>query len=309
MMKSPSLSPSFLRFISSSAATSFVPRHEPSTRKEVIELEDFVNRNKNLVVLTGAGISTESGLPDYRSEDVGLYARTNHKPVQHQEFIDSELRRKAYWARNYVAWNSFLNTEPNDAHHVLREWQMRGKVCQIVTQNVDRLHQKAGATKIIELHGSGFLVKCLNCNFEIDRHEFQIQLDELNQALPGLHGVGVMRPDGDVYIESEVVAKFKIPPCPQCSGILKPNIVFFGDNVPKWRVDQVYSFVTESDALLVVGSSLHVYSGYRFVLHALERKKDIAVLNIGPTRADHLHPILFIRRRAGEILPQIKLDY
>lgn len=285
-----------------------MPKHEPSTRRDVIDLENFVNNHNSLVVLTGAGISTESGLPDYRSEDVGLYARTNHKPVQHREFIESELRRKAYWARNYVAWNTFIKTEPNDAHFVLSEWQRKGKVHKIVTQNVDRLHQKSGATDVIELHGSGFLVKCLNCSHEIDRYKFQEQLDENNLSLPGLSAAEVLRPDGDVYIEPEIVEKFTIPPCPQCGGILKPNIVFFGDNVPKSRVDQVYTHVAESDALLVVGSSLHVYSGYRFVLHALEKGKEVAILNIGPTRADHLGTILFIRRRAGEILPQIKLD-
>lgn len=290
-------------------SSNFVPKHGPSTRRDVIDLENFVNsKNQKIVVLSGAGISTESGLPDYRSEDVGLYARTNHKPVQHREFIESELRRKAYWARNYVAWSTFIKTEPNEAHFVLSEWQQKGKVQKIVTQNVDMLHQKSGATDVIELHGSGFLVKCLTCTYDIDRYEFQERLDQNNRSLPGLCADEVLRPDGDVYIEPKVVEKFTIPPCPQCGGILKPNIVFFGDNVPKWRVDQVYSHIAESDALLVVGSSLHVYSGYRFVLHALEKNKDIAILNIGPTRADHLEPILFIRRRAGEILPQIKLD-
>ena len=307
MMKSLSLFPCFRRAFSSSVATNFVPRHNPSTKKDVIELENFVNRNQSIVVLTGAGVSTESGLPDYRSEDVGLYARTNHKPVQHREFIENELRRKAYWARNYVAWSSFIQTKPNKAHYVLSEWQRMGKVRQIVTQNVDRLHQKAGATDVIELHGSGFIVKCLSCTYEIDRYEFQIELDKANASSTALHADGVLRPDGDVYIEPNVVEKFNIPPCPKCGGNLKPNIIFFGDNVPKSRVEQVYSMVGESDALLVVGSSLQVYSGYRFVLHALEKNKEIAVLNIGPTRADHLNSILFIRRRAGEILPQIKL--
>lgn len=266
-----------------------------------------MNRNARIVVLSGAGISTESGLPDYRSEDVGLYARTNHKPVEHREFVESESRRKAYWARNYVAWNKFVQTKPNEAHRVLSEWERRKKVSQIVTQNVDRLHQKAGSTSVIELHGNGFLVKCLTCTYEVDRYKFQIELDEGNSTLAGLRGEGVLRPDGDVYIDPDVVERFKIPPCPRCGGNLKPNIVFFGDNVPKWRVEQVYHQVGESDALLVVGSSLHVYSGYRFLLHALERKKEVAVLNIGPTRADHLDSILFIRRRAGEILPRIKL--
>lgn len=283
-------------------------------------LDQFINQNKKVIVLTGAGISTESGLPDYRSAGVGLYDSKNHKPVQHLEFITSDARRKSYWCRNYFAWDRFKETKPNVAHVTLKKWQDLSKVDYIVTQNVDRLHQKAGSVNVIELHGSGFLIKCLSCDFRMSRLEFQEVLHSCNPSLKDLmihNPQEVIRPDGDIMLSDDIISSFHVPKCLNCSnGILKPDITFFGDNVPKERVDIVYRHVENSDGLLVVGSSLQVYSGYRFVLHALDKSKSVAIISIGKTRADHLasstkhnprNSIIFIRKRAGEILPRINI--
>ena len=288
----------------------FVPNHDPVTQDDVNQLQQFINSNRSkLIVLTGAGISTESGLPDYRSAGVGLYEKSNHKPVQHLEFITSENRRKSYWCRNYFAFDRFNLIQPNVNHRILANWQQNRIINQIITQNVDKLHQKAGADEVIELHGSGFIIKCMSCSNLIQRDAFQAILDDHNPAMRDIminSPTEVMRPDGDVLISDQLVAKFNVPKCSSCNGILKPNITFFGDNVSKDLVDRIYSLVESNDGLLVIGSSLHVYSGYRFVLHAIEKKKNVAIVSIGKSRADHLQDeILFIRKRAGELLPLI----
>ncbi len=177
-----------------------------------------------------------------------------------------------------------------------------------MTQNVDRLHQKAGTQNIIELHGNGYSVKCLFCKYSVSRFLFQQILTEINSDIISnnlINENNAIRPDGDVDIDSEFVQLFRYPSCSRCNGLLKPDIIFFGDNVPKDRVNDVYKKLNESDALLVIGSSLHVYSGYRFALSAAELKKPIAVINIGPTRIDNFDNILRLNGRAGDILPQI----
>ncbi|RWS02676.1 NAD-dependent protein deacylase Sirt4-like protein [Dinothrombium tinctorium] len=294
-------------------SSNFVPRHEPVTESDVNKLQTFVENASKLLVLTGAGISTESGLPDYRSEEVGLYARSNHKPMKLSQFMESEAMRKKYWTRNYIAFPRLTRIEPNAAHFTLTDWERKGKLVAIVTQNVDRLHQKSGAENVIELHGNGYVVKCvngnsINCSYKISRYLFQQQLNELNEDLFNNFDTLslALRPDMDVDLNSEMVQNFRVPSCPNCGGILKPDIVFFGDNVPKHIVSSVYEKVEQSDSLLVVGSSLKVYSAYRFVDFAHERKKKIAIVNIGPTRADHLN-VLHICKRSGEVLPKIKL--
>ncbi|XP_041058386.1 NAD-dependent protein lipoamidase sirtuin-4, mitochondrial isoform X2 [Carcharodon carcharias] len=275
----------------------FVPSSRPLDSIELEELQDFVLRSKKLFVLTGAGVSTESGIPDYRSEGVGLYARTARRPIQHSEFIRSAKGRQMYWARNYVGWPQFCCHQPNVAHDVLSKWETLGKLHWLVTQNVDALHSKAGSRRLTELHGCSHRVLCLGCGDVTPRSHLQEKFTALN---PGwteeAHGIA---PDGDVFLTDEQVKNFNVPSCESCGGILKPDVTFFGDTVSKKKVDFVYERVAESDAVLVAGSSLQVYSGYRFIIAAYEKKIPIALLNIGDTRADR-EATLKINARCGE---------
>nr|XP_014092993.1 NAD-dependent protein deacylase Sirt4 [Bactrocera oleae] len=285
-----------------SAKQQYVPKHNPVLEEDIKRLQDFLMSKSNIVVLTGAGISTESGIPDYRSEGVGLYARTNHKPIQHMEFVRSAEVRQRYWARNFVGWPSFSATEPNHTHHAVARFEREGRIQSVVTQNVDRLHTKAGSKNVIELHGSGYVVKCLSCEYRIDRHKFQDILNSLNPEFRD--APDMIRPDGDVEIPVEYVANFRIPPCPQCSGQLKPEIVFFGDNVPKQRVEQIAEMIYNGDGLLVLGSSLLVFSGYRMVLQTKDLNLPVAIVNIGETRADHLAD-LKLSAKCGDVIPKL----
>lgn len=252
-----------------------------------------------------AGISTESGIPDYRSEGVGLYARKNHKPIQHQEFVKSAEARKRYWARNYIGWDAFSRRAPNATHYSLARFEREGRIHGIVTQNVDRLHKKAGSKRVIEIHGSGYEVGCLSCDYEIDRHEFQAILKQMNPTISGEVMENMIRPDGDVEISQEAIDTFTIPDCPKCgTGNLKPKIVFFGDNVPIDRITDIVRMITVSDAILVLGSSLTVFSGYRIVLQAKELGIPVAVVNIGETRADKVVD-LKIAAKCGDVIPHL----
>ncbi|EDW53052.1 NAD-dependent protein deacylase Sirt4 [Drosophila sechellia] len=287
---------------SSTARQEYVPLHKPVVEDDIKRLEDFLLSKPNVLVLTGAGISTESGIPDYRSEGVGLYARSNHKPVQHMEFVKSSAVRKRYWARNFVGWPKFSATQPNATHHALARFEREERVQAVVTQNVDRLHTKAGSRNVVEVHGSGYVVKCLSCEYRIDRHDFQSILASLNPAFKD--APDMIRPDGDVEIPLEYIENFRIPECTQCGGDLKPEIVFFGDSVPRPRVDQIAGMVYNSDGLLVLGSSLLVFSGYRVVLQTKDLKLPVAIVNIGETRADHLADIK-ISAKCGDVIPKL----
>ncbi|XP_037724753.1 NAD-dependent protein deacylase Sirt4 [Drosophila subpulchrella] len=289
-------------FRGSTAKQEYVPHHKPVVEDDIKRLEDFLMSKPNVLVLTGAGISTESGIPDYRSEGVGLYARSNHKPVQHMEFVKSSAVRKRYWARNFVGWPKFSATQPNSTHHALARFEREGRVQAVVTQNVDRLHSKAGSQNVVEVHGSGYVVKCLSCEYRIDRHELQSILATLNPAFKD--APDMIRPDGDVEIPLEYIENFRIPECAQCGGDLKPEIVFFGDSVPKPRLDQIAGMVYNSDGLLVLGSSLLVFSGYRVVLQMKDLKLPVAIVNIGDTRADHLADIK-ISAKCGDVIPKL----
>lgn len=280
----------------------YVPKHKPPDPNDFYNLKNFLTKHQQLLVLTGAGISTESGIPDYRSEEVGLYARSNHKPIQYQEFIKYPKVRQRYWARNFVGWPRFSNIQPSATHHAVRQLEMAGKVTTVVTQNVDHLHQKAGSKNVIELHGSGYLVKCLSCPYEVDRFTLQDTLMERNPDMKG--SFSMIRPDGDVELSKEEVDKFSVPLCPKCEGAMKPDIIFFGDNVPKARVEQIRKQVSNSEAILVLGSSLTVYSSYRIILQAKEENKEVAILNIGPTRADDIADMK-VSTKCGDILPEL----
>ncbi|ELU13851.1 hypothetical protein CAPTEDRAFT_172150 [Capitella teleta] len=283
----------------------FVPRSKPATKEDVLQLQDFVDGARKLVVLTGAGLSTESGIPDYRSDKVGLYARTNRRPVDHSEFMRNASSRQRYWARNFVGWPIFSSHLPNASHEALYAWEKAEKLQWLITQNVDSLHHKAGSSRVSELHGCTHRVKCMDCHALYRRSELQHAFIELN---PGWDfTTPEIAPDGDVLLTDEQVKKFKVLDCQKCGGILKPDVVFFGDNVIKPKVEFIYDQIRAGDGLLVIGSSLFVYSGYRFALRAVELGKPLAILNIGETRADHLVN-LKVSALCGEILPQIRIS-
>jgi NAD-dependent deacetylase sirtuin 4 len=246
---------------------------------------------RRVLALTGAGISTESGIPDYRGPQTKHRER---KPVQHRDFVGSAAARARYWARSALGWPRFRAFEPNAGHRALARLGL-----PIVTQNVDRLHTKAGSQNVIELHGTLYFVRCLACGAAESRDGLQARLLELNPAAASWSFT--LAPDGDADIPAEALERFHVPGCVGCGGVLKPDVVFFGDNVPAPRVQQVIDQLHACDALLVVGSSLHVWSGYRFVLAAAERGLPVAILNLGETRGD-AHAALKIDAPAGEVL-------
>ena len=252
-------------------------------------------KGKRVCVLTGAGISTESGIPDYRGPTAPPRLRA---PIQHRDFLEQPHTRARYWARSMLGWPRFRKFEPNAAHRALASWSA---ATGLITQNVDRLHQKAGHRQVVELHGALAEVRCLSCPARIDRDELQQTLEADNpQALAWSY---TLFADGDADLPDEVVEGFIVRPC-DCGGVLKPDVVFFGDSVPRPRVETAFAQLDAADALLVVGSSLTVFSGYRFVLRAKERGQPIAVLNLGPTRAD-ADAAVKLAARAGELLPAL----
>ncbi|HVG62663.1 MAG TPA: NAD-dependent protein deacetylase [Hyalangium sp.] len=256
-------------------------------------------RGRRTVVLTGAGCSTESGIPDYRGPGTRARARN---PIQHMEFLSRPEVRARYWARSLIGWPRFSQARPNAAHHALAALERDGHVLGLITQNVDRLHHAAGSTRIIELHGALAEVRCLSCGQRVPRAELQERLVALN---PGFMEQQVeLRPDGDAELPLEAVRSFRVADCTSCGGAMKPDVVFFGDNVPRPIVDAAFAMVEEADALLVVGSSLAVFSGYRFVLRASERHMPIAMINLGESRGEELADVR-VEARAGEVLPQL----
>lgn len=244
-------------------------------------LADFVERHPRLFVLTGAGCSTDSGIPDYRDAN-GDWKR--RQPVRYQEFIGSGLIRRRYWARSLLGWPAFARARPNAAHAALARLEAAGFVHQMITQNVDGLHQRAGSRRVIDLHGRLDAVVCLECRYRGPREAFQRALAEQNPAFAAL--AATVGPDGDADLEAVDFSGFQIPDCPHCGGTLKPAVVFFGESVPKPRVERACQRLAEADALLVVGSSLTVFSGYRFCRLATACGQPIAALNLGRTRAD-----------------------
>ncbi|MCK8784196.1 NAD-dependent protein deacetylase [Roseomonas sp. NAR14] len=250
---------------------------------ESVALQDFIGRHRRLFVLTGAGCSTGSGIPDYRDAD-GQWKRT--PPVTIQAFLGSEATRRRYWARSMVGWRSFGRARPNRTHHALARLEASGGTTLLLTQNVDRLHQAAGSRRVIDLHGRLDVVRCLDCGGTLPRESMQAALLRRN---PGWAMLDAGRaPDGDADLEAQDFSGFDVPPCPACGGVLKPDVVFFGENVPRERVEAAYHALDEADAVLVVGSSLMVWSGLRFVQRAADLGKPIAAVNLGRTRADAL---------------------
>jgi NAD-dependent SIR2 family protein deacetylase len=246
-------------------------------------LRDFIDAHPRLFVLTGAGISTDSGIPDYRDR-AGQWKRT--PPVTYQAFMHEPATRRRYWARSLVGWRRFGRAEPNATHRALVTLEQRGQVELLVTQNVDRLHQRAGSRQVVDLHGRLDEVRCMACDWRQQRHAFQQTLEAHNPAWVRLDAADA--PDGDADLEGHDFARFDVPPCPDCGGIVKPDVVFFGENVPRERVEAAGKACLTADAVLVVGSSLMVFSGYRFVAAAAKAGRPIATVNLGVTRADPL---------------------
>ena len=236
-----------------------------------------------LVILTGAGISAGSGIPTYR-DDAGRWQRSD--PIQHMEFIQQHAKRQRYWARSMNGWSYVARSQPNAAHRALADLEALGHVSLLVTQNVDRLHQRAGSTRVVDLHGRLDQVECRSCGMTVDRHSMQEELKALNPDYASFRAE--IRPDGDAEVADHWVEHFQVPACRNCGGMLMPAVVFFGGSVPRERVAKVQQAVQQADALLVVGSSLMVYSGYRFCRQAVESGKPLAIVNRGTTRADEL---------------------
>ncbi len=256
-------------------------------------------RGRRIAVLTGAGCSTESGIPDYRGPGTRARARN---PIQHMEFLSRPEVRARYWARSLIGWPRFSVAQPNAAHHALADMERNGHALGLITQNVDRLHHAAGSSRVIELHGALAEVRCLSCEGREPRAALQQRLLALNPDF--LQHQVELRPDGDAELPVEAVRAFRVADCLRCSGPLKPDVVFFGDNVPRPTVEAAFAMVEEADALLVVGSSLAVFSGYRFVVRASERHMPIAMLNIGESRGDALADVR-VEGRVGEVLPRL----
>lgn len=254
---------------------------DPQTQERV--LDDIAEQvgDGGVLVLSGAGISTESGIPDYRGPD----GTRRVQPMTYQELIASAEARRRYWARAYAGWSTFTAAEPNSGHRAVAALQEHGYVEAIITQNVDGLHQRAGAEGVVELHGTLGTVRCLDCGDRTAREEIQRRLAEAN---PGF-GVptGQIRPDGDVALDDDVVAGFHLARCVVCgSDRLKPDVVFFGESVPKERVDACFALTERAQSVLVLGSSLAVMSGYRFVRRAHALGTPVAIITRGATRGD-----------------------
>lgn len=268
----------------------------------MIALHHLIAAARRLVVLTGAGCSTESGIPDYRSPGG---AWTRHKPIQFNAFVRSEEVRRFYWARSFRGWPRFAAARPNAAHRALAALESRGQVHQLITQNVDDLHQEAGSRAVVQLHGRNRVVVCLDCGAEFPRAEVQERIAMLNAAWLGHESLRAdeadFAPDGDAEIARDAVGGFRVPECDRCGGVLKPAVVFFGESVPKEKVAHAMGRLDEADALLVAGSSLTVWSGYRFARRAAERGIPIAIVNIGPTRADALATVK-VEAKCGDVL-------
>ncbi len=245
-------------------------------------LTDFIERARRLFVLTGAGCSTASGIPDYRDAD-GQWKRT--PPVTYQAFMGEEGTRQRYWARSLLGWPRFGLAQPNGTHHALAVLEAQGRIELLLTQNVDGLHQRAGSSKVIDLHGRLDRVRCMGCEQRSGRAELQQRLLDANPGWDALEA-GIA-PDGDADLEADF-ARFEVPACTRCGGVLKPDVVFFGENVPRDRVAAVHAHLQQADAVLVVGSSLMVYSGFRFVQAAASAGLPVAALNRGRTRGDDL---------------------
>jgi len=256
-----------------------------------------LTRERTIVALTGAGCSTESGIPCYRGAFAPPRARP---PMQHADFVRRAEARRRYWARSLVGWSRIAGARPNPAHDALAALERAGVLAGVITQNVDGLHHAAGSQRVVELHGRLARVRCLACDLRVDRAEHQ---ERLLAANPDWSGQVTLLPDGDAEISDELEARFQVPDC-ACGGVMMPDVVFFGGSVPRPTLDDAWALFERAEVLLVVGSSLTVFSGFRFVRRAAERGLPVAIVNRGETRGDSL-AALRVDASAAAILPAL----
>ncbi len=252
-----------------------------------------------VLVLSGAGISTESGIPDYRGEGGSL---SRHTPMTYQDFTGGAQARRRYWARSHLGWRTFGRARPNAGHRAVAAFGRHGRLSGVITQNVDSLHRTAGSEDVVELHGSLDRVVCLSCGAFSPRRELARRLEDANAGFsPVAAGIN---PDGDADLTDEQVGGFHVVPCTVCGGILKPDVVFFGESVPPQRVERCRALVREASSLLVLGSSLTVMSGLRFVRQAAEAGKPVLIVNQDPTRGDR-HAVTRVALPLGAALTAV----
>jgi len=265
----------------------------------VEQLAAWLGARSNVTTITGAGVSTESGIPDYRDGD-GNWKRS--PPVQYRDFVESEAVRRRYWARSFAGWPMFAAARPSAAHVALAQLERAGRIGQIVTQNVDRLHQRAGSRNVIDLHGRLDVVRCLAFNHRFDRDEFQMRLRDANPDWD----VAPTRiaPDGDADLEGIDFSKFNVPACEVCGGILKPDVVFYGESVPRETTAAALAAIESAAGVLVAGSSLMVWSSFRLVRTAAARGVEVVAVNRGRTRGDDLFAFK-LDRECGAVLAAV----
>jgi len=284
------------------------PEGNRVNERDLWRILDMITVNKgNTLVITGAGVSTESGIPDYRSPE-GSYSK-GHKPLTHQEFVRKVHLRKRYWARSLLGWKYFDSVSPCYSHYALAELERSGYISGIITQNVDRLHKRVGSSNLIELHGHNDEVKCLNCGYTRPRREYQLLLEDVNSDWMERHfstsdNVDI-RADGDAHLENDDFVGFEVPNCEECgTGVMMPRVVFFGGSIPQEVKDRAMEMVVKSDGILVFGSSCQVASVYRLGKAAADKGTKVAMVNIGPTRLDPLLDIK-LEARCGRALKEI----
>lgn len=265
---------------------------------ELAELRRLVSLG-GVFVLTGAGVSTDSGIPDYRDERGAWKTR---EPVQYRDFVGSEAVRRRYWARSMLGFPLMARATPNAAHRALRDLEVRRALSILVTQNVDGLHRLAGTENNIDLHGRLDQVRCLACSALTERRALQSELVARNPEF--VSALSTVKPDGDAELSDVDYQRFELVPCAACGGVLKPDVVFFGENVPVERVTRAMAALESSRLLLIVGTSLMVFSGFRFARAAARWGVPIAIINRGLTRADELSA-LKIQGNVGEVLSEL----
>lgn len=287
----------------------FEPPNPPAVerRQEQAELlaEFIATHSGKLLLVTGAGLSTESRLPDYRSPQ-GAYS-LGHKPITYLDFTQSLAKRQRYWLRSWAGFSGFLAATPNPGHEMVAAMERAGLTTHTITQNVDRLHHRAGSERVLELHGNLFQVVCLQCRATVEREAFQEKLAAGNPLLQlgAAPAPGQVRPDGDVDLgQLDPSQLLCIPTCACCGGLMKPNVVLFGESIPADVVQHSFALVEEADAVLCLGTSLQVFSAFRLVRRATERSIPVAAVSIGPTRADDVLSFK-VEDRCGEIMPLV----
>jgi len=258
-----------------------IPNSSDSTPQQ--RLQQFVIEHNKLLVLTGAGVSTRSGIPDYRDEN-GDWKRS--APMQYNDFVGNAASRQRYWARSMIGWPRVQLAEPNDAHRALSALESAGQIHTLVTQNVDRLHQRAGSRNVIDLHGRLDQVECLDHKHVQSRDDYQAQLVAANPSWQSMDATTA--PDGDADLNEVDFSSFVVAPCVECGSVVKPKVVFYGESIPREVTLAANAALDGADALLVIGSSLMVFSGFRFARTMSQTGRPVAMLNRGVTRADDL---------------------